>query len=81
MDGHITDVSIYRVIPAAGMPGFEMELRYQSPEPGTYDTKWEVVGWNGKLARATLLRTAIRDYVHTSKRRYTVSLAKESKLP
>lgn len=46
VDGHISDVSIHRVTATASPEGVRIELRDQTPEPGTYDTKWEVAGWN-----------------------------------
>ena len=74
-DGHITDVFIYRIVSAAAPPGVTHTLRYQSSEPRTYDTKWEVVAWDSKHSTATLLRSTLKD-----KRRLTVSLDKNSKL-
>ena len=73
-DGHIADVSIYHVVPAAAPPGVTRSLRYQSPEPRTYDTKWDVVAWDSKHATATLLRSTLKD-----KRRFTAKLDKETK--
>jgi hypothetical protein len=55
-DGHIADVSVFGVTAAAAPTA---TLLYHTPNPGTYDVQWEVVGWRSKT-RSIILRKEFR---------------------
>ena len=60
-DGHVSDVYIFGVIaPDAAAARPTVTLFYQTPDPFTYDVKWELVRW--KLEnREIVLRQEVRD--------------------
>lgn len=43
-DGHIADVYVFRVRAADATPP-QIALHYHTPNPGTYDGRWDVAGW------------------------------------
>jgi hypothetical protein len=59
-DGHIADVYVFDVAAAAGSAAPTATLLYHTPNPGTYDVQWEVVGWHVKR-RELILRQDVRD--------------------
>jgi hypothetical protein len=58
-DGHIADVYVFGVRAAdAAQP--QLTLYYRTPEPRTYDVRWNVVGWRvGR--REVILVQEVRD--------------------
>jgi hypothetical protein len=58
-DGHISDVYVFGV-EALGSESIKATLYYHTPNPGTYDVRWDVVGW--RLAkRSIILSKEVRD--------------------
>ena len=44
-DGHIADVYVFGITATETEPP-AVALLYRTPNPSTYDVKWDVVGWN-----------------------------------
>jgi hypothetical protein len=58
-DGHIADVYVFGVRAAdAAQP--QITLYYHTPDPNTYDVRWDVVGWN-LSKRSIVLDKEVRD--------------------
>ena len=59
-DGHVADVYVFGVTAAAAAAAPSVTLFYHTPNPFTYDVKWEVVGWSPKK-REVMLKQEVRD--------------------
>lgn len=58
-DGHIADVYVFGVRAAdAAQP--QITLYYHTPDPNTYDVRWDVVGWKLR-ERTIILDKEVRD--------------------
>jgi hypothetical protein len=58
-DGHIADVYVFGVTAADAAAAPTATLLYHTPNPGTYDVQWEVVGWRLKT-RSIILKKEFR---------------------
>ena len=58
-DGHISDVYVFGVTAAGRTAPPAATLLYHTPNPGTYDVQWEVVGWRLKT-RSVILKKEFR---------------------
>jgi hypothetical protein len=58
-DGHISDVYVFGVTAANATTPPTATLLYHTPNPGTYDVQWDVVGWRLK-SRSIILKKEFR---------------------
>jgi hypothetical protein len=59
-DGHIADVYVFGVTATDAAAPPTAKLLYHTPNPLTYDTRWDVVGWHTEK-REVILKQEIRD--------------------
>jgi hypothetical protein len=59
-DGHIADVYLFGVTPAKAATSPSVTLFYHTPNPRTYDVRWDVAGWNAEK-REIILKQEVRD--------------------
>jgi hypothetical protein len=59
-DGHIADVYIFGVTAATAAASPTATLFYHTPNPLTYDVRWDVAGWHAEK-REVILKQEIRD--------------------
>jgi len=59
-DGHIADVYVFGVTAANAAASPTVTLFYHTPNPLTYDVRWDVAGWHAEK-REVLLKQEVRD--------------------
>ena len=59
-DGHIADVYVFGVTAANAAVSPSVTLLYHTPNPLTYDVRWDVAGWHAEK-REVILKQEIRD--------------------
>ena len=59
-DGHIADVYVLGVTAADAAASPTVRLFYNTPNPLTYDVRWDVAGWNARK-REIVLKQEVRD--------------------
>jgi hypothetical protein len=58
-DGHVSDVYVFGVTAADAAAPLKVVLLYHTPNPFTYDVKWEIVRWHLEN-RELILRKEVR---------------------
>jgi len=59
-DGHIADVYVFGVTAANAAASPSVTLFYRTPNPHTYDVRWDVAGWHA-AKREVILNEEVRD--------------------
>ena len=59
-DGHIADVYVFGVTAANAAASPNVTLFYHTPNPLTYDVRWDVAGWHTEK-REVILKQEVRD--------------------
>ena len=59
-DGHIADVYVFGVTAANAAASPSVTLFYHTPDPLTYDVRWDVAGWHAEK-REVILKQEVRD--------------------
>jgi hypothetical protein len=60
LDAHIGDVSIFGVAAAGAAASPSVTLFYRTPNPLTYDVRWDVTGWHAEKPEV-ILKQEFRD--------------------
>jgi hypothetical protein len=60
-DGHIADVYVFGVTAADASASPSVTLLYHTPNPLTYDVRWDVAGWHAEK-REVILKQEVRDH-------------------
>src|SRR5947207_10013712 len=59
-DGHIADVYVFGITAANAAASPNVTLFYHTPNPLTYDVRWDVAGWHTEK-REVILKQEVRD--------------------